>query len=1332
MDESSFHQIIQAAVVLKRMVPNKSFSLTMALVCAGYDHARLAEENRNIGCGAEEALKLHLNFVEKIHGPPSFSQETRCKRERFQIFVTYAKCWPSNLKKMRLELVSITDITSSSNRIADAMRLVGFEEDKCSAGDCYQACKRVMDGRRKKDTALPFLDILDKMPIVNSSFSQTASRRARQQQDDNKIMPPVEECEIHVSDEVFPFSPLSQSQYSTSESSSVAFLDSHSSSSFGFLLNHEERSHMMHQQEECSTNHYMFHNCSFLKNTAAYQTQQLHSLAKLSSQSSQTRRKTTKQAHDEKLDSLDYKLNREMAYKIGTILMSYYKDNKLPAYRKMSPIDLVAKINAFFGLDDYVTTREISMAVKKNHIGQTPPRRGTKGRLPEGTIEALADLFFSFNAMCQYNGEKILTRPEQIALLQTIVDDYFEQKTPIEPSMNARVLFSRIEEMNAYQQHCDFTDERDLLRFVWFTSQNITLHYDRYEQFAVEKGFARRSSGDELQKDGEQIKWYEDQKTRGMNWDEMRWSFDYSKNGQGGRPPTIFVANKLQNVGEGAQKSSYSCSIMFGVTYNNEALPPLIILPSTAEYPRIREELVKRLHQIEGRFGHDKKKYFDCMIATSPKGSMTGSIMNSFVQKLALLYPDVKDEEGYRLFLKLDSGPGRDDENVLHTARANGIYVYPGVPNTSEGTQECDQLFSYLKTLMESNRRKIFSIRSKFRAGSVSVLDLPFILFGGVFDLPDGTSIELPNAFEKAFSTQHIMAANFKCGYCPANRNALLNEKCRRILGDKATDSNNLNEKGIHYATMEKLSAYLHKLENDFLFNDDDSSDEIGLYDQTILSIEEKNKIAVGKLQGLGFCKASLALKTAENTGVISNANSITYNNIGTKTKSGTRERQELLSRSKKAGQFFTITGGGDALNCDDMLIAMERTRMQKKADKLQKLKDELIVREKVIKEAKEIMKTKGGPILRNDFVTCLKWKTGKSKITGTKIQLMEQWKKVKNGNDGSNNEKERVWTNECDRVLSLLRKGDISVAADTTLFKRAMSRKCYFINEQVKSLDEERKMEILLLSYAMLTPDIRRRFKDEIESIDKNGGQLSTSRCCLEYSSDDEEEDILNNVEYPPSTDHVVVADVLNQISDGIEHEEEDDSIYDEDAEEEERFIDKCSHQHQQAIASSSLLPSDTMVPNSSSDRKKDYNDDIYASDNASKQEGNQEFDNEDIDNLDAGGNFALHHEEDTSRRSMNNKSICITSGTAIIEDDTKKTPQSLDVLTGIQKEKEWDDMSIDHLIKECRLQSIQADKRYSRKTLVKRLQQNKIRTMRQETRTRKMTAEEGIGYIT
>jgi hypothetical protein len=251
--------------------------------------------------------------------------------------------------------------------------------------------------------------------------------------DQQKTMLSIEECEIHVSDEVAPFSPLSQSISSTTSEPSAAnhHHNYNSCLSTGFLTNEEESSQKMSQQRELTRNNNAMSGICTLDNgnAASYQRQPMQSFARTicSSQSSHTR-KTTKQAHDERLDSLDYKLNREMAYKIGTILMSYYKDNKLPAYRKKSPIDLVAKINAFFGLGhEYITTREISAAVKKDHIGKTPPRRGTKGRLPEGSVEALADLFFSFNAMCQYNGEKILTRPEQIVLLETIIDDYFKK-----------------------------------------------------------------------------------------------------------------------------------------------------------------------------------------------------------------------------------------------------------------------------------------------------------------------------------------------------------------------------------------------------------------------------------------------------------------------------------------------------------------------------------------------------------------------------------------------------------------------------------------------------------------------------------------------------------------------------------------------------------------------------------------------------------------------------------------------------------------------------------------------------------------------------------------
>ena len=43
------------------------------------------------------------------------------------------------------------------------------------------------------------------------------------------------------------------------------------------------------------------------------------------------------------------------------------------------------------------------------------------------------------------------------------------------------------------------------------------------------------------------------------------------------------------------------------------------------------------------------------------------------------------------MILKVDSGPGRNNVELLARLRATGIYVYPCVPNTTAITQETDQ-----------------------------------------------------------------------------------------------------------------------------------------------------------------------------------------------------------------------------------------------------------------------------------------------------------------------------------------------------------------------------------------------------------------------------------------------------------------------------------------------------------------------------------------------------------------------------------------------------------------------------------------------------------------
>jgi hypothetical protein len=61
------------------------------------------------------------------------------------------------------------------------------------------------------------------------------------------------------------------------------------------------------------------------------------------------------------------------------------------------------------------------------------------------------------------------------------------------------------------------------------------------------------------------------------------------------------------------------------------------------------------------------------------------------------LYPDIADSPGKRVILKVDSGPGRCNVEMLADLRLQGLYLIPGVPNTTAKTQETDQNYGLYK-----------------------------------------------------------------------------------------------------------------------------------------------------------------------------------------------------------------------------------------------------------------------------------------------------------------------------------------------------------------------------------------------------------------------------------------------------------------------------------------------------------------------------------------------------------------------------------------------------------------------------------------------------------
>lgn len=148
------------------------------------------------------------------------------------------------------------------------------------------------------------------------------------------------------------------------------------------------------------------------------------------------------------------------------------------------------------------------------------------------------------------------------------------------------------------------------------------------------------------------------------------------------------------------------------------------------------------------------------------------------------LFPDAEDTERKHVILKVDSGPGRMNIDVLAKLRLQGFYVVPGAPNTTGKTQETDQNYGPFKGSCRCNVRVL--TQARFEKGmTIHVTDLPLLVFGG--NCPQ-TGIALRDSFSDAFSLEANLACWRKCGAAPLTRLPLQSNEVRREIatGDAA------------------------------------------------------------------------------------------------------------------------------------------------------------------------------------------------------------------------------------------------------------------------------------------------------------------------------------------------------------------------------------------------------------------------------------------------------------------------------------------------------------------------------------------------------------------
>ncbi len=976
--------VVQSACLLTRLVPNEEFTDEIALFCAGVDW-QMVKKIYKPDSSTKVLMRGTKNSFDQTYGAKSMFHTIDDKYvfERYKGFVTFATRWPNSSMVDKLHSFD-GDLNSHFGcaRTAALFMVGATRPMTLTSHSVYSLCRRFESkffktnerGRKgwkdidnlpnplRNYPELTSSDRLGVLPaVLVAPLHQPAGAPAITIQSDqrNNITTMVDEGVRLSTMPISPISAVTPAGVDTNFSFGDSFARSRTSV--------ESRTTTSVEMSVESNNQHLVPG-----NDVPSTSSVAPSLLSANS------RRTTTQRHLNDQENSIRDQERKVAFGTALQMVKAWKENKLQYFANV--IDIVQAVNQMHGCgegkEDLVTTSEIITAVKK---GLTkPPRKGHE-RLPDGAFEHLCDLFFSCTSIAQYNCEQPLLKPYLILLLDRIIKPYFESEGRV--AMNPTYLFDRIRKFNSFRQDVNTSDPRQMLRVMWFTAERMNKHYERTEEFLVEKAFARLASSEELDiNPNERIKWKPGQPARGINGDETYFGLDDSSQSQGGRKAVGMVNSTIKQAGFAAQHSSVRLTLFMAATYADEPLPPILILPASGDQKRIGCELISRCHQVEGSFGHIIPKRFNPMVAASPKGSMTSEILKSYCLYLTQLYPDVADEPGKRLFIKLDNAVGRNNTGMNFVARQYGIYIYPACPNTSEGSQEMDQSFGKFKSLTEINRVKIAELRANQGEAGATILDVPYIIFGGTYPLSNGSSVILRNCFSEAFAPRNLKSSREKCGYCPATREALRHEKCSREAGVDFEEGQYDVVSSDNTDLVNNMNLYY----NDQLRRGADGTDA---YTSLLKTLEEMNRYSCEKLQEMGFAKAKLAKKLLKESQKEALPEAQRDRASRTHHPAGSRGRQDQLEAARFPGEIFNITSGGAANNCDDMLIVLARKKLKSKAKNLEKLKKTSEDRRAIVERAQAYVAA-GGPKLKPQFVDCIMWKKGQ--VVRPKGKVME------------------------------------------------------------------------------------------------------------------------------------------------------------------------------------------------------------------------------------------------------------------------------------------------------------------------------------------------------
>jgi hypothetical protein len=628
------------------------------------------------------------------------------------------------------------------------------------------------------------------------------------------------------------------------------------------------------------------------------------------------------------------KEKQKLAMKAATTRIKRSKDLPKGHPEKKTIKVIVKEVNDAYNAN--VSMKTAADYVRKGFIGTSPLKPGPIGDFPKFIYDALKGAFASYLKLEQAGCKHQSTINQLVRLVNATVNAGGFNKSDDN-------LVKKLRKDTAGDFEVGKANVVEQRRLLWTTSYNLDMWFTTFKKTLIDLGFAREKEATDLDTVGEVV-FHPGQLDRIVNFDETDGSIDDTTGKRGGRPSSILTSKEVTGGATAVNKSAYSATIIFGSSAAGEPLPPHFQLKTTAqsaETQRMSTAWFANTHSILVKFGFKEKQERPCTFGMNEKAGMNAVELNKYIANSILpLFPDMEDVPGKRVLLKVDSGPGRSNIEMLADLRLQGCYLVPGVPNTTAVTQETDQNYGPFKGKYRANIRKLTQRRFDRNMG-VYITDLPLLVFGGTCDK---SGAKLLNAFQEAFAHGSNLDNWASCGAVPLTRSALKSSKVRHEV-----------------PVMEAL------VQQEGLTTTIDSP-EI----QKLIELDKFNLECCTTLTTFGFDGSKLRKEAPKRKKIVA------------VSKPNSLERQQAMKKASSAGQTFHATGGGH-LNSDDFFKAHELKARESKIKAMEELKKD---REKYCKDqwaAIRLIKAKGE----------LTYDTEKN-FTLAEIKILLKWKKIK------------------------------------------------------------------------------------------------------------------------------------------------------------------------------------------------------------------------------------------------------------------------------------------------------------------------------------------------